>query len=141
MTYFFYDNFLAALCCVVPLLVILAFGGLFSARMTVDVYRRMLDTRLVNVRIGLNEFPISRQSLEAVSVAQHLLAQAIDTTKRRPFEEVQSLNLAPHFSTNNQAGTDMALKEAGDTLTALIGSTAAPATNGYNGYHGDDYDG
>lgn len=132
--WFIEDNLPLVLCCSVPLLLLAIPFFWASMYASVDLRRRWLDGRLATVRIGLNELPISRQALEGKSVAEHLLVQAIETTRRKPLDEVQNLTFSPRVSSNSKG--DPALDEAGDTLSAIVGGLQ----NGFgsNGYDEND---
>lgn len=126
-------NVFGWLCCLVPLGVALFWLSLYLG---IGAYRRFLDAHLVTMRLGLNEMPVSRRALGNPTAALHMMSQAIETTRRKPLDEVQTLTYAPRLSENNQT-TDPGLDEATETLGAIMGGFA-PQTNG-NGSH-DEYE-
>lgn len=132
--WFVEDNLPLLLCCSVPLVLLMTPLFWLSLYASVDLRRRWLDGRLATVRIGLNEMPISRQALEGKAVAEHLMVQAIETTRRKPLDEVENLTFAPRYSQNGKG--DPALEEAGDTLSAIVGGLQG--TGGFNGSGDDD---
>lgn len=119
-------NVFGWLCCLAPLAFALFWLCIY---LSIGAYRRFLDAHLVTVRLGLNEMPVSRGALGSITAVLHLLQQAIETTRRKPLDELQTLTYAPRLSENN-SGIDPAQEEATAAIEQILGSIDNVHTNG-----------
>ena len=126
-----YLDDLATICAGLGLLCLAPFLFWITMYLAVGWWRRVLDTRLTTVRLGLNEMPISRKALEEMASVPHLLTQAVETTRRKPLDELQTLIYVPRLSENN-SGVGLAQEEASMAIPQILGSIDDVLTNGTN---------
>lgn len=119
-------NLVGVLCCLGPLMFAMFWGCIYLG---IGAYRRYMDAHLVTVRLGLNEMPVSRAAMENMAPALHLLQQGIETTRRKPLDELTTLTYAPRLTDNN-SGVDPAQEEATAAIEQILGSIDSVHTNG-----------